>query len=1652
MKKKMPQLGVHIFATFFFLLLTPRISASVDVSVGAWSDCFTNAYLCAIERHTPIVVFYGNESCDHCNNMSVAIETDVFREWMSERLFYFVKKHVPYYFEHYYSFPGPFANSTAYPDTWMAAHWCCCALKWNEDGIPETQSGNLSALPIIRVYWLTADGLEKGTNFLGRIGSMPVTEPSGNSYDTLARQLMASIDLYTSDYVPDAGYNGGGFALSGTEVSHLEAEIGRTEFVDVPLSRTVEESATAGSATFRADFGSHGDPVEQLVEWGVGEQAKMVRVEIPLSGEGFTDGETIELSLLDDGDGVRATNVLRMVAAPANASTNPHWIGRFDEATLPFGEWTMDLDVATNKVRHADGEAYTVVLFSGALWCPYCKGLDKGVLESEDFKSFVREKNAALVLLDNPRRSPDAEPTVPNGAPPTLLRYAEAAKDGASGAAYLSRNMISRNEAEAILQRNHNLGYTDLGSGGFRTPGAARVGYPTLFVLCKDGTVAGKLSSVYTKETAVTTNDTIVTTNTTYVYDTAVNMERLQALFDVAAEMNYRGGDFAVTDYEKARLEAEIGGTETVYVPLVRKDSVVNLSGTNTLHVSFADKAESLDLPVSWGAGEQEKGVPVAIPTAEFTEGDRLTLVLRDGEGVDVATNHVTMVEPLGVLPDNPHWVGDFTPEELPWGEWTFDYDAATNKAARFGGHVMAVFTGPLWCPDCFGAGESLFSPTNESFYAWMRSNKIIPVVFDQGRGSNPATAAGTLAPRLTTYLCDPRKTGENSVSGAAYLSRHGLYGGDSAVKAVIDRTTEKTGKWLAPEHSATTARIGNPKMLFVRNDRVTARVREHEDAKRMFDPAENLGRLRDALLLDTTDSPGEAPAYRTTTTLSHSVGTSDALTLQINDNQRFYSLSNVPAGAITFRAGGAGIAARDLTLSLYDGAQVVATGANALVVTNLSSDVSNLHLCAATYEDGKTKYFVDEGLATSVALFTVTSSCVLLPINEVVEYVPVAERVTIAVEEGREYVLDGFDAGSVAEAFTPSENADGVYVAKATGEIELAVSDGAETIAYGCYRAGGDDPEHGDDANSPGMISIVGSVPERTEGDTTFAKEGSAIELVLARVAGIQGDASATLETTAGTLSQSTFAWTDGAEETTRTATLSLPTIEDCPSRKVVVSLVGGESTKTDGSSSRLVVRLMPVAAPCFSESAVALSAVRSVVVSAETPVEYAGEGEVKVVLVEGALPPGVLASYNASEGKFVVSGVPKRTGEYAAVFRASAVDGRTKTSGGGIRVEITVVDAASGGSGHQASPLADWQVKTWSNVPVVDVSARRLAGLLTLTVPASGKVSGKYITGEKTVTFNAAGWSGLDERSVWLDVAGSDAAHVLHVALTGGTVPVVALTDMGGESLDVLMSAVAWSKENPATAWRGCYTAGFYHMAGSANLPKGHIPLSLRMTDESACEKGRFVWAGYLPDGRAVSGTTTLQGDADGMGTLPILCRTASGVFSSVMSMEPDGAALHQEPEHHAENHRLVQAYSSVDSSWMCGDSEAVYIVFGQYYDPEESIKDCIFANGVTDNAEFFVSCADGRVKIADVLVGDDALSSGNSAVLSISVLRDSGFVGGTYSDPATGAMRNWRGVLLNGWTGCNCDRFDLPLVLGFHWGEGGGSAVELDTIPSE
>ena len=302
-----------------------------------------------------------------------------------------------------------------------------------------------------------------------------------------------------------------GFVSFGFTVG-LEVEPGSVS-VPLPLFR---EAGFAGISTNTLtvvrtlESGGSATTLETLI-WAVGETDKTVTV---VNQDHYVGG-TITLTLSAAGE-VDQTAVIDRVEDQPVSTVNPRFVGE----PFTFGEWTMDLAAATLAVATTNVNACTLVFFTGALWCPYCMGMERDLLSTQAFKEFVRTNTIALVEIDNDKR---------DGSAPSLLRYAvytgvtNDTRNGHSGAGYLSRHGITVADAEAVQARNRTV------QAAWMLPGATRIGYPTLLMLRKDGSIAGRFSGSY----RMTDNTVIPAVQS---FDLGINMLRLHELLALARD------------------------------------------------------------------------------------------------------------------------------------------------------------------------------------------------------------------------------------------------------------------------------------------------------------------------------------------------------------------------------------------------------------------------------------------------------------------------------------------------------------------------------------------------------------------------------------------------------------------------------------------------------------------------------------------------------------------------------------------------------------------------------------------------------------------------------------------------------------------------------------------------------------------------------------------------------------------------------------------------------------------------------------------------------------------------------------------------------------------------------------------------------------
>ena len=264
---------------------------------------------------------------------------------------------------------------------------------------------------------------------------------------------------------------------------------------------------------------------------------------------------------------------------------------------------------------------------------------------------------------------------------------------------------------------------------------------------------------------------------------------------------------------------------------------------------------------------------------------------------------------------------------------------------------------------------------------------------------------------------------------------------------------------------------------------------------------------------------------------------------------------------------------------------------------------------------------------------------------------------------------------------------------------------------------------------------------------------------------------------------------------------------------------------------------------------------------------------------------------------GRLVVSGAPTaKGGAYEAVYQVSQIVGRKTEPGLTIRLSFAVTDVAAL---DPSAPGANPSVKARRTVPdmmVVDEAGQRLVGILSnLTIQPTGRCTAKYRCSSGTVSLSSRGWAGYDAATgaltARLTVAKKPYALDVTAQPNGTVEAALADPDFAG-GLAVAAPATAWSRENPATAWVGAYTAAFRPAEdGGEALANGAPVVTLELTS-SAAHTGKMRYACFLPNGQSFSGSSVLVADGVDAAWLPIYYRTAKDFFTAVLRIQANGA----------------------------------------------------------------------------------------------------------------------------------------------------------------
>lgn len=443
-------------------LSLPTVSAPVK---GAWIGTFSVATNYAFSTGTPLVMLWSNDECDRCTAFKESLSKPAFTRWQADQ---------PYVFCYVEGVGGSDQKKNKGAKSFTV----------NAGGYGKKIT---NGYPMISLLWLE-DGIVKSVaTFSGRPGKMGVEKQT-----EMYQEFIGAIETAFADYGKS---DLGRFPVTGGENDRFEA-VPSTGTARIPVDR-----AMAGNvATNRLNVFNGGKQVFATeVVWPA--DGTRTIVDLPLQNIGglvYDGGSSLNMVLTSPTDGTTTNGVLHLLPEGENSISNPYFPGERTVSNLDWADWTLDWTLVTNKIKAANAagnKAYALAVFSGTLWCPYCKGIESSLFSSDEFSQWLRKNNVQLALFDQALSQSDAYAggghllTYSAG----LDHFSGVEHQLTSGAAYLTRHGLTEDDDEvrSVVARTGRL------TVDWREPGstAVRLSNPTILLLNADGEILGRLNA-----------------------------------------------------------------------------------------------------------------------------------------------------------------------------------------------------------------------------------------------------------------------------------------------------------------------------------------------------------------------------------------------------------------------------------------------------------------------------------------------------------------------------------------------------------------------------------------------------------------------------------------------------------------------------------------------------------------------------------------------------------------------------------------------------------------------------------------------------------------------------------------------------------------------------------------------------------------------------------------------------------------------------------------------------------------------------------------------------------------------------------------------------------------------------------------------------
>jgi len=531
-----------------------------------------------------------------------------------------------------------------------------------------------------------------------------------------------------------------------------------------------------------------------------------------------------------------------------------------------------------------------------------------------------------------------------------------------------------------------------------------------------------------------------------------------------------------------------------------------------------------------------------------------------------------------------------------------------------------------------------------------------------------------------------------------------------------------------------------------------------------------------------------------------------------------------------------------------------------------------------------------------------------------------------------------------------------------------------------------------------------------------------------------------------------------------------------------------------TDYGSNTLTVCVLPHDSREFTRDISCPNAVQYVAIDEFSILkDWAPDQDLEVLGVKkisGDLPPGVSATAVtgipalAAEkvAALSVSGSPTKAGTYESLWWMTLrrKSDKSKLMTKPCRVTINVKSLADDPKTGEKGLIKGFETaRTWTGLPLVDNETKRLAGLLDMTVSKNGRTTAKWRkTGGKAVSFSAVALSGSqrDEQmgtNVFVEVRKMQRGSTNDFSVTfwndGTIVGLVEERDGEGAvpaaATFFVPTAEVWSKSHTAEDWDGNYTLAFPHDDGEpwhANtLCTGAVTLRVKFDTASQWKTGKATFAGYLPNGKGVSGTAVFVPVTNGaeVATLPIFHSTAADTFAALVDVGAADATERVSPV--AANETVSNFWQHVENGIEAASYDNDYFVIGTRYEAgnwEETWQTDYGTNALA----FALDGSDVAARVAAKGAVLKVADKGELKMLSFSLNKGSGVASGSFRDRddvdrepvAEGKTATWRGVAIPGGEAFTAGAYWYTTVFEFQTDNGvktrsvkAGGAVSLE-----